>query len=106
MGQRLTLNIVRNDERIFNIYLERGADTKTKINAICKILSVCNKDDDLETLLKKATEVLPGCGLIKPIKEEDVKIVDSFIAKGIPEGTRLNGFSECFSIGDGVLCVC
>ena len=92
MGQRLVLNIIRDDEKIFNIYLDNGANTSTKINVICNILGSCNKDDNLETLLRKTTKVLPGCGLATPIAEEDRKIVTDLIKKGIPEGSLEKGF--------------
>lgn len=92
MGQKLVLNIVRNDEKIFNIYLDNGANTSTKINVICNILGTCNKDDNLEMLLRKTTKVLPGCGLTMPIAEEDRKVVLDLIKKGIPEGSPEKGF--------------
>lgn len=85
MGQRLVLSIIRNDQSLFSVYQHWGGYTGNEIEVICKLISVFDKDDGLETLLKKTIETLPGSGIYLPEDHTDeVDAIMDFIAKGFP----------------------
>lgn len=85
MGQSLVLSIMRDDQSLFSIYQHWGGYTGNEIEVICKLISVYDKDDSLETLLKKTIETLPGSGIYLPEDHTDeIDAIMDFIAKGFP----------------------
>lgn len=90
MGQRLVLNIIKNNEILFSVYQHWGGFTDNEVEVICSLCSAFCKKDNLETLLKKTTSVLPGSGLVIPKDPEELKIVQTYLDKDFPEATDRN----------------
>lgn len=88
MGQRLALNVKRNNKVLFVIYQHWGGYTDNEVAVVCKLLSVYNKNDSLATLLRKTTEVLPQSGLIIPTDPLELETVKTYLEEGIPFGTN------------------
>lgn len=85
MGQGLVLSIIRDDQSLFSIYQHWGGYTGSEIEVICKLIAVYDKDDSLQTLLKKTIETLPGSGIYIPKENKDeVDAAMDFVAKGFP----------------------
>ena len=90
MGQRLVLNIIKNDKTLFSIYQHWGGFTDNEVEVICSLRAAfCNKDN-LETLLRKTTEVLGGSGLVVPKNAEELKLVQPYFDKGFPKADDRN----------------
>lgn len=90
MGQRLVLPVQKNNQTLFVLYQHWGAYTDNEAEVMCYLLSVLNKNDSLETLLKKTTQVLEGSGLIIPKDPEELKIVQQYLDKGLPAASDRN----------------
>lgn len=93
MGQRLALNVKRNDEVLFVLYQHWGGYTDNEVEVVCRLLATYNEDDDLVTLLRKTTEALPESGLILPQDPLELETIKPYLDAGIPiSQNRCAGF--------------
>jgi hypothetical protein len=87
MGQRLVLNVRRGGDVLFLLYQQWGGYTDNEAEIICRLLAVYDKDDSLETLLRKTTEAIPGSGIILPSNPLELPKIQTYLDAGIPQAT-------------------
>lgn len=101
MGNRLVITVMAGGEQKFSMYWHWGASCAGEFWEKCKLLELLDKDDSIETMLRKVCAAYKDSGLVtdiswwkehwddeKPRKEyySEMKEVRKMLDAGIPEG--------------------